>query len=254
MPAQYALQPNLGQSLSPHVPGSWLSPRGRGRGLPLAFRLRARSRARRSAAACLRLAARFAAAAFRLRRRSAVACLRLRALKSPRFPHECRRPRFLWQCGHCHVTGLCGRVGRRRRRPGLHRWVPRPRGFPHDPHRMTPLSFNPMGPASSVIGAHDGPCAEPQVSGTSGRGTGRGTLAYVPRPVAFAQVSACRADAARVPRHQGRAAAVRSAFLHPLRLVPVRPGGQRTSVDGTPRARAAALTDSAVASAWRIGK
>ena len=45
------------------------------RGLP-AF-----SRARRSAAACLRLAARLAVAAFRFRRRSAVACLRFRALK-----------------------------------------------------------------------------------------------------------------------------------------------------------------------------
>jgi hypothetical protein len=110
-----------------------------------------------------------------------------------------------------------------------------------------------MGPASFPVGAHGTLGAAPQVSGATGRGTGRGTLAHVPRLAAFAQVSACRVGAAHVPRHQGRAAAARSAFLHPLRLVPVRPGGQRTSVDATPRARAAALTDSAVASAWRIG-
>jgi len=91
-----------------------------------------------------------------------------------------------------------------------------------------------MGPAPLVIGAQNVPGAEPQVSAADGRGTGRGTPGDVPRLTAFPQVSACRVGAAHVPRHQVRAA-VRSVFLHPLRLVPVRPGGQRTSVDGTPR-------------------
>ncbi len=226
-------------------------------GRDLAAGLRAFSRARRSAAACLRLAARLAAAAFRLRRFSAVACLRLRALKSDFGAHVWLMPRTL-----PHVVQVTVRRGRSLVRVLRGRRVARvtqvwvmPRDFPQVPHFSSPPpSFTPMGSRPPVLAAHAARCAAPQVSGTPGRGTGRGTPGDVPRLITFPQVSVCRANAARVPRHHGRAAAARSDFLHPLRLVPVRPGGQRTSPLGTPRARAAALTDSAVASACRIGK
>jgi len=108
------------------------------RGLPLAAFFRARSRARRSAAACFRLAARAAAAALRLRRRSSAAAFRFRALKSPGRLQVCRTPRGLWHFEHSHATGFRSVVRRRFRRPGEHRWAPRPRGFPHAPQRKGP--------------------------------------------------------------------------------------------------------------------
>jgi hypothetical protein len=121
MPAQYDLQPNRGQSRSPHVPGSWPSPLGRARGARFpAADLRARSRARRSAAACLRLAACRSLVAFRLADcltltafrfccRPLVASWRWRALKSDFGAQVCRRPRVLRHAGHSHVTGFCTR-------------------------------------------------------------------------------------------------------------------------------------------------
>jgi hypothetical protein len=122
MPCQYALQPYLGHSRLPQVPGSCDSPRGRDvRGLLLAAFFRARSRARRSAAACLRRAACRALTAFRFRRRSSAAAFRLRALKSLRARQVCCSPRGWPHVRHDQATGFCSVVRRRLRLPGEHR-------------------------------------------------------------------------------------------------------------------------------------
>jgi hypothetical protein len=115
------LHPYFGQSRSPQVPGSWLSPRGRDvRGLVLAAFFRARSRARRSAAACLRLAACRSLTAFRLRRFSSVAAFRFRDLKSLRTVQVRHGPCGWWHVEHCQPTGFRSVVRRRFRLPGEH--------------------------------------------------------------------------------------------------------------------------------------
>jgi hypothetical protein len=253
MPAQYALHPYFGHSRSPHVPGSWDSPRGLGERFGAG--LLARALARRSAAACLRRSRRRSAAACRLRLRSPcrflVAALRLRVLKSDFGAQVWTRPRGLRQLPHSHVTGRCSVERRRRLRlPGLHRCAPNPRGFPQAPHRTTPRHFNPMGLASSAIGTHRVATSAPQVRALRPgrhrlRGGDQGSVSAG---------SAWRATSPRVVTSHRRSAASRSAFLTPRRFTPSRPGGILTSTLGTPRLAHDARTLSPVASAYLDGE
>ncbi|MGD0062853.1 MAG: hypothetical protein ABSB76_05360 [Streptosporangiaceae bacterium] len=80
----------------------------------------------------------------------------------------------------------------------------------------------------------------------SGRGTGRGTLADVPRLATFPQVSACRANAAHVPRYHGRAARLRHASAKTTldtygHLWPDRDESTRAAVEAVFSARADSL-------------